>query len=311
MNPVRPGNAGIPVGAGSECGRVPGERNRWQGCQRSQARPHPLLIAPFVRASANARLDFPDDQRKKTPVDSSNGAASFATTHWSLVAAAGDSQYPESTQALEHLCRAYWRPLYYFARRSGHTHDDARDLTQGFFEHLLRKKALALADPNRGRFRSFLLTSLKHFLAHEREHASALKRGGGQPILSLEELDAENGDALQLSESQTPETLFDQRWASQQINHAVERLRREYAESGKVALFDLLKDYVWGEHNTLTLADIAADLDLTEEAVKKSVQRLRQRFRDCLRAEIAQTVTTPDQIDDELRHLRAVLTSGR
>lgn len=242
---------------------------------------------------------------------STAGAAQFNTTHWNVVLVAGDSQHPEAFAALEHLCRAYWRPLYFFVRRTGHPYDDARDLTQGFFEHLLQNKSIAVADPNRGRFRSFLLTSLKHFLAHERERTTALKRGGGQPVISLDELALEERDVLEPADSRTPEAIFNQRWASQQIDAAVNRLRDDYANTGKIALFDLLKDYVWGEHNTFTLAEIATRLDLTEEAVKKSVQRLRQRFRDCLRAEIARTVATPDQIDDELHHLRAVLASDR
>ena len=236
--------------------------------------------------------------------------AQFTTTHWSMVLAAGDSVAPAAQNALERLCRAYWYPLYAFVRRVGNSPADSQDLTQGFFAYLLEHHLVARADPQAGRFRSFLLGSLKHFLAHEHERATALKRGGGQPALSLYQFDPEERYALEPSDPATPETIFDQRWALQQIENALSRLRADYASSDRGALFDLLKDYVWGDKNALTLAEIAARLDLTEEAVKKSVQRLRQRFRDCLRAEVAQTVATPDQIDDELRHLRAALSAG-
>jgi RNA polymerase sigma-70 factor (ECF subfamily) len=228
-----------------------------------------------------------------------------------MVLAAGASVAPAAQDALERLCRAYWYPLYAFVRRVGNSSADAQDLTQGFFAYLLEHHLVARADPQAGRFRSFLLGSLKHFLAHEHERATALKRGGGQPVFSLDQFDPEERYALEPSDPATPESIFDQRWALQQIENALSRLRADYASSERGALFDLLKDYVWGDKNALTLAEIAMRLDLTEEAVKKSVQRLRQRFRDCLRAEVAQTVATPDQIDDELRHLRAALSAGR
>ena len=239
------------------------------------------------------------------------GPGKFDTTHWSVVLAAGDSKSPQADDALEKLCRTCWYPLYAFVRRAGHGAHDAQDLTQGFFAYLLERHLVAKADPQAGRFRSFLLGSLKHFLAHENERATALKRGGGQPVLSLDHFDPEECYALEPSDAATPETIFNQRWARQQVENALSRLRAEYASSGRGPLFDLLKDYVWGDKNALSLAEIAGRLDLTEEAIKKSVQRLRQHFRDCLRAEIAQTVATPDQIDDELRHLRAALAGGR
>ena len=233
----------------------------------------------------------------------------FTTTHWSVVLAAGTGRAPGAQDALERLCRAYWYPLYAFVRRLGHPHANAQDLTQGFFAYLLERDLVARADRRAGRFRSFLLGSLKHFLAHEHERATALKRGGGQPVISLDQFDPEERYALEPPDAATPETIFDQRWALQQIQNALSRLRAEYASAGRGPLFDLLKDYVWGDKNALGLAEIAGRLDLTEEAVKKSVQRLRQRFRDSLRAEVAQTVATPDQIDEELRHLRAALSA--
>jgi RNA polymerase sigma factor (sigma-70 family) len=235
--------------------------------------------------------------------------AQFTTTHWSLVLAAGESANPESARALELLCRSYWPPLYAFARRAGHAPEDARDFTQGFFADFLQRKSFAAADPRRGRFRSFLLGSFGHFLTHEHDRATALKRGGGEPALSLDQFESEERAALEPHDPATPEAIFDQRWASLQVERALSRLRESYAATGRGPMFDLLKDYVWGCHNGLSLAEIATRLELTEEAVKKAVQRLRQRFRDALRAEVAQTVTAPDQIDEEMRHLRSALSS--
>jgi RNA polymerase sigma factor (sigma-70 family) len=235
----------------------------------------------------------------------------FTSTHWSMVLAAGSGSAPAAEDALERLCRTYWYPLYAFVRRLGNAPADAQDLTQGFFVYLLERQLVAKADRQAGRFRSFLLGSLKHFLAHEHERATALKRGGGQALLSLDQCDPEERYALEPSDTATPETIFDQRWALQQIENALKQLRAEYAASGRGPLFDLLKDYVWGDKNALTLVQIAGRIELTEEAVKKSVQRLRQRFRDSLRAEVAQTVATPDQIDEELRDLRAALAGHR
>jgi RNA polymerase sigma factor (sigma-70 family) len=236
--------------------------------------------------------------------------AAFVTAHWSVVIAAGQDDSPSAADALEKLCHAYWYPLYAFVRRLGTTPSDAQDLTQGFFLQLLERRLVAKADPEAGRFRSFLLASLKHFLAHEHERATGLKRGGGTSFVSFDELEPEQRYALEPQDAATPELLFERRWALQQIENALARLQAEYTVAGRGPLFELLKDYVWGDQNALTLAQIADRLDLTEEAVKKTVQRLRQRFSDCLRSEVAQTVSTPDQIDLELRHLREALTWG-
>ena len=243
------------------------------------------------------------------PSEDRSGSGKFQTTNWSAVLAAGDTTIPGAREALEKLCWSYWHPLYVFVRRLGHGPEDAQDLTQGFFAHLLKARVISRANPEAGRFRSFLLVSLKHFLAHEHERATALKRGGGRFVLSFNQLAPEERWALEPADAATPEQIFDRRWAMQQIENALTHLRDDYAASGRGPLFDLLKDYVWGDKNTVTLAEIASRLDLTEEAVKKAVQRLRHRFRECLRAEIARTVATPDQIDEELRHLRAALAS--
>lgn len=221
----------------------------------------------------------------------------FETTNWSVVLAAGDTSVPGAREALEKLCRTYWYPLYAFVRYAGRRPEEAQDLTQSFFAYMLQSRLISKADPEAGRFRFFLLTSLKHFLAHEHERAAALKRGGGTFILSFDQLDPEQRCALEPADLATPEQIYDRRWAMQQVENALAALKADYNSSGRGALFDLLKDYIWGDKNTLTLAEIVTRLDLTEEAVKKSVQRMRQRFRDCLRAEIAQTVATADQID--------------
>jgi RNA polymerase sigma-70 factor (ECF subfamily) len=224
-----------------------------------------------------------------------------------MVLSAAGGASPAAREALDQLCRAYWFPLYAFARRTGRSPADAQDVTQGFFAHLLEKELLGRADPQVGRFRSFVLGSFKHFLAHDYERTTALKRGGGQIPVSLDQLEPEERYSLGAAIEASPESSFDREWAEEQLDHALARLRDDYSNSGRAGLFDLLKDYVWGDKNALTLAEIALRLDLTEEALKKAVQRLRSRFRECLRAEIAQTVATPDQIDEELRHLRAAL----
>jgi|ERR1043166_3228256 RNA polymerase sigma-70 factor (ECF subfamily) len=246
-------------------------------------------------------------QSDSAPVALAQQSPVFLTTHWSLVLSAAGEASPAAREALEQLCRAYWYPLYSFARRTGRPPADAQDVTQGFFAYLFEKQLLRRADPESGRFRSFLLGSFKHFLAHEHERATALKRGGGQMPVSLDQLEPEERYSIEPATEASPETLFDRQWAEEQLDRALHRLRDDYASSGRAGLFDLLKDYVWGDKNALTLAEIASRIDLTEEAVKKAVQRLRSRFRECLREEIAQTVATPDQIDEELRHLRAAL----
>ncbi len=221
--------------------------------------------------------------------------------------AAGDHGSSRATEALEQICRAYWYPLYAYVRRAGRPVEDAQDLTQQFFARLLEQNYFALASRERGRFRSFLLASLKNFLANEYRREIRLKRGGGQALVWLDGASAEQRFAAEPVDASTPETLFDQRWALTLLEGALHRLREEYASNGRGPLFDLLKSYVWGEKNAASYADVAAQLDLTEEAIKKAVQRMRQRFRDLLRAEIGQTVTTVSEVEEELRYLIQVL----
>lgn len=208
---------------------------------------------------------------------------------------------------MEELCRAYWYPLYAYARRAGYSTEDAQDLTQEFFARLLAKNYFALADRARGKFRSFLLTSLKNHLANDFHNRTRVKRGGGAQLVWLDGLAAEARFAAEPADPSTPETLYDRRWALTLLEKSLGRLRDQYQAAGRGPVYDLLKGYVWGEKNAATYAEIATQLDLTEEAVKKAVQRLRQRLRDLLRDEIGQTVATVSDVDEELRHIIQVL----
>jgi RNA polymerase sigma factor (sigma-70 family) len=226
--------------------------------------------------------------------------AQFTTTHWSVVLAAGQSASPDAQQALEKLCRTYWYPLYAFVRRQGRSPEDAQDLVQEFFARFLAKDYLGLADPARGRFRSFLLASLKNFLAETHRHATRLKRGGGQTVFSWD------GEAEPKDES-TAEALFEQRWAMTLLETALARLGAELVSAGKERFFTELKGQLWGEPDAPSYAELSARLEMSEGALKVTVHRLRQRFRELLREEVAHTVTDAAEIDEELRHLVAVV----
>jgi RNA polymerase sigma-70 factor (ECF subfamily) len=233
----------------------------------------------------------------------SSGHQQFQATRWSVVlAAAGDAD-----AALAALCRAYWFPLYAFIRRQGVAPHDAEDLTQGFFAHLLGKGALAHVDRAKGRFRTFLLASLKHFLADERDRAHAQKRGGGQPAISLDACAAEERYALEPRDELSPDRLFDRRWAVAVIEQALARLDAEYAAAGKSELFAELKPLLTGGGGTRPYAEIGATLGMNEGAVKIAVHRLRQRYRAALRAEIAETVGSAEDVEAELRYLLEAL----
>jgi RNA polymerase sigma-70 factor (ECF subfamily) len=235
------------------------------------------------------------------------GGEQFTTTHWSVVLAAGRGDSPAAQQALERLCRTYWYPLYAFVRRQGRGPEEAQDLTQEFFARFLAKDYLGLADPARGRFRSFLLTSLKHFLAEAHRHASRLKRGGGQTVVSWDGLTPEQRYAVEPRDESTAETLYEQRWALTLLETALARLGAELAAAGKERLFTELKGRLWGDPGDASYAELAARLDLSEGALKVTMHRWRQRFRDLLREEVAQTVASAAEIDAELRHLVAVV----
>ncbi len=227
---------------------------------------------------------------------------SFLTTRWSLVLSAGRG---ESREALESLCTSYWYPLYAFARRKGEPHERAADLVQGFFVVLLERRDLDGLAPERGRFRSFLLVALSHHMSNERDRERAQKRGGDVVKLSLADADTRYG--LEPSHDASPEALFERQWALQVLERTFERLAGEHDAPEKRALFDALKSELQGA-SELTYADIAARLGTTEGAVNSAAHRLRKRWRELLRAEVAGTLSDPDDVDDELRGLFAALS---
>ena len=233
----------------------------------------------------------------------------FLTTRWSLVLrAAGEvAEQPEAMGALESLCRCYWHPLYFFVRRQGHPPEAAEDLTQDLFALILSRPVLAGADPEKGRFRTYLLAVLKHVLAQARERESAVKRGGGATLIPLDALDAEARYRLEPVDVQSPEVLFDRRWASTVMARATDRLRGEYAAASREERFEALKDFLVSGRQDANYADAATALGLTGSALKSAVFKLRQRFSAALRAEIAETVASEAEVEDEIRHLAKVL----
>jgi RNA polymerase sigma factor (sigma-70 family) len=235
----------------------------------------------------------------------------FASTRWSVVVAAGQRGSPESEAALATLCRLYWYPLYAYARRRRPNAADAQDLTQEFFSRLLEKDYLQQADRQRGRFRSFLLTAFKHFLAKEHERAQARKRGGGRKLLPLDFDGGERRYHREPSHEATPEALFERGWALTLLEQGLVRLREELARAGKERLFESLKGALLVEDTPRSYAELAGELGMSAEALKVAAHRLRRRYRELIRAEIAQTVTTAEEIDDELRDLFAAVRAKR
>lgn len=231
----------------------------------------------------------------------------FVTTHWSLVLAASQDQGAAGEKALATLCETYWYPLYAYLRRQGRDPHDAQDLIQGFFSRLLEKNYLAEARRERGKFRSFLLTSLKHFLANERDRVTAQKRGGGQTQISFDAQSAENRYHLEPVDNVTPEKVFERRWAITLLNQVLMILQREYEMAGRGEFFERLKFSLTGEKSELPYADLAAQLDMTEGAVKVGIHRLRGRYREVLYREIANTVSSPEEVEDEIRYLLRVV----
>jgi RNA polymerase sigma-70 factor (ECF subfamily) len=235
-------------------------------------------------------------------------AGAFSTTHWSVVLEAGQAESPGAAEALESLCRTYWYPLYVFARRKGHSPEDAQDLTQEFFARLLEKKYLGLADQSRGKFRTFLLRSFEHFLINEWVKGRAAKRGGTMKLLSWDEQEAEGRYLRERVDGETPDKLYEKRWAVRLLEEVMEHLREEF-KSERSGLFDALKGTVWGDQTEGSYQEIGAKLGMAEGAVKAAAHRLRQRYRELLRAEVAHTVATPADVDEELRYLAGVLRS--
>ena len=230
----------------------------------------------------------------------------FATTHWSVVLSAKEPGSIDSDAALESLCRTYWRPLYAYVRRRGYSPADAEDLTQSFFSWLLERNWLSRADQQRGRFRSFLLASISNFLANEWDKARTQKRGGGR-LIFLREDEGQTGPFLELADNRSPEQIFEWHWALRLLDQVMNQLCAEFARDGKTELFETLTPCLVGERTAQPYAALASKLGTTEGSVKVGVHRLRQRYRQLLREEIARTVAKPEEIEEELRHLFAVL----
>jgi RNA polymerase sigma factor (sigma-70 family) len=234
------------------------------------------------------------------------GGAAFATTHWSVVLTArGES--PAAQEALEKLCRIYWWPLYGFVRRQGYKPEEAQDLTQAFFARLLERKDLETVRQERGRLRSYLLASLRNFLSKARHRELTVKRGEGRPLVSLEDLLARERTDQEPAHKLSPDHIYERRWALTLLDQVLTRLRAEHEAAGKLPLFDRLKELLARESGQPSQGEIAAEMQMTENAVKQAFHRLRHRYGQLLREEIAHTVATPDDVEDELRHFIAVL----
>jgi RNA polymerase sigma-70 factor (ECF subfamily) len=234
--------------------------------------------------------------------------AVFATTHWSVVLAARDADSTCAREALSRLCQTYWYPLYAYARRCGNSPHDAQDLTQAFFAQILEENWVAKSDPQRGRFRSFLLSSMRHFMVNEWKKENRQKRGGGQTILSLNDDSAENRYQLEPMEKRTPEVLFERGWALSLLDSVLAKLEAEYRSEGKSDWMEVMRPALTSERGSINYAEIAKQLALTETTARVAVHRLRQQYRKMLRAEVAHTVAAPEEVDEELRHLFKVLT---
>jgi RNA polymerase sigma-70 factor (ECF subfamily) len=234
----------------------------------------------------------------------------FATTRWTVVLAARRTDSPQSTVALEELCRTYWYPLYAYARRQGHSREDAEDLTQGFFTRLLEKNYLEDVSSEKGKFRAFLLTAMKRFLANEWDRASTQKRGGGNLPLSLDWQDAESRYQIDPADHVSPDKLFDRAWALVVLERVITRLRDENTVDGKAILYEQLKPFLMMGKSEIPYAQAAANLKMTEGSIRVAVHRLRKRYRELLRDEISQTLTNPAQADEEMLALFSALAGG-
>jgi RNA polymerase sigma-70 factor (ECF subfamily) len=245
----------------------------------------------------------------RTSRPSSYGAAGrFAATRWSVVlAAGGEHDAADTRRALEELIRVYWFPLYAFLRRRGESSEQAEDLVQGFLTRLLEKRDVATVDKAKGRFRSFLLASLKHYLSNEYDKTRAQKRGGGAKVVPLDALDAETRYAVEPVDDMTPERLFDRRWALEVLQQVLRRLQEEYTRTGRIKLFEAIKDCLTPQRSRLSYAQYAEELGMSPGALKTAVHRMRKRYRELLRDEIAQTLETPGQIEDEITYLQNCL----
>jgi len=241
--------------------------------------------------------------------DSQDGfARRFTTTHWSVVLAVGDQASPQTQEALARLCQTYWFPIYAFVRKRGYSPEQAQDLTQSFFAAFLEKHHVAKAAPDRGRFRCFLMTSCENFLRNEHDRATAQKRGGGRSLISLDEQDAEQRYLCVPATETDPAKTFEQRWAATLLSNVFTTLQQEFEATGRRALFEALQAHLWGDSDLLPFPQLAERFGLTLSNVKVTAHRLRARYRELLREEIAHTVALPSQIDEEIRHLMNVVS---
>lgn len=247
--------------------------------------------------------------RPAVPGESITAQGTFHTTHWTVVLAAREADSAAAREALASLCATYWPPLYAFIRRQGATPHEAEDLTQEFFARFLERNPLEAVRPDAGKFRSFLLTCLKHFLSNERRRARTQKRGGGAPVVSLE---ADTAEAYYLEEAArgaTPEVLFERRWAFTVLNTAMEQLRQEYVQRGKGALFDDLRGFLPGDAPEIPRVELVARHGMSASAVDVAVLRVRKRLGALLWEQVSRTVASPDQVKEELRYLLSILGS--
>ncbi|HOX56411.1 MAG TPA: RNA polymerase sigma factor [Candidatus Paceibacterota bacterium] len=238
-----------------------------------------------------------------TPTPTPASDAWFVTTHWSVVLSAREKDSPQSVAALETLCRTYWYPLYAYLRRQGRRPHDAQDLTQGFFARLLQKDYLQAAAREKGKFRTFLLMALKRFVANEWDREHAQKRGGFAPVVPIDQEFAESRFAADPSLNVQPDVLYDRQWAMTLLERAMSQLREEYVASGRAKLFEYLQSCLVRDESALPYGEIAARLNLTESAVKMAIHRLRARYREILRDEVAHTVSSREEVEEEVRHL--------
>jgi RNA polymerase sigma factor (sigma-70 family) len=233
----------------------------------------------------------------------------FATTHWSVVLAASEAHTPESDAALEKLCRVYWYPLYAHIRRRGYREEEAQDLTQEVFKRLLDRQFLSGLLRDGGRFRSFLLTALNNFLAEHWQRSRAQKRGGGEPIIAIDAQTAEERYRLEPRDERTPENIYEYRWAMALLDQVLCRLAQEFSEAGKEEQFKRLRTYLVDGATEMSYAEGARELGMSEESLRKTVQRLRKRYQELFRHELTQTLANPAEVEDELRHLQTVMRS--
>ena len=232
----------------------------------------------------------------------------FNTTHWSVVVAAGEEGSEQAAAALSRLCQTYWFPVYAFIRKRGHSPEQAQDFTQEFFAVFLEKNYVAKAARDRGRFRAFLMSSVENFLHNQHSRAQAQKRGGGQKLLSLDYDEAEERYRIEPVEESDPATIFEQQWAATLLETVLSRLRDEFSAEGRVGLFEDLQAHLWGDAESIPYSRLAQKSGLTEGNIKLIAHRMRQRYRELLREEIAQTVAMPGEVDDEIRHLMRIVS---